>query len=323
MIARPGVHPRRSPWLRTRCPTVVLRRPATLASGGLVALAFASFTAPAWASPDLQNFSNEGRADVLFHAGEKKFDSGDFAGACKDFSESLKLGPKLGTLLNLALCHATVGRTVTAWREFSHAAAWAAQNNQRDRLDFATMHIRSLEPRLPRIVLQLPADRPLESIDVDGEPLPEQQWYLPLFLDPGEHSLAATAPGKKRASVTFRVVASPTEQLIMVPSLKDDTDHPALARTVDPTRRTIGAVLLGFGGTGVILGTLFGIGAATTDDPDTATSGALAGTVAFGAGALLLFAGGWLYWSSQSGSRTALSVGPRRSGGSLTLTSSF
>src|SRR5262249_5770680 len=149
------------------------------------------------------HLSNEGRADVLFHSGEKKFDSGDYAGACHDFSESLKLGPRLGTLLNLALCHETTGKVVTACSEFSHAAAWATQNGQRDRQEYATMHIRSLEPKLPRVVLQLPTQR-VESIDVDGEPVPEPRWYLPLYMDPGEHHLAVIAPGKKRTAVSFR-----------------------------------------------------------------------------------------------------------------------
>src|SRR5690242_9319584 len=85
-----------------------------------VALSLAPSSARAEPRDSAPRLSNEGRADVLFHSGEKKFDSGDYAGACVDFSESLKLGPKLGTLLNLALCHETTGRIVTAWSEFTH-----------------------------------------------------------------------------------------------------------------------------------------------------------------------------------------------------------
>jgi hypothetical protein len=272
-----------------------------------LAVAVAAMPAAAAAQPTttIGTFSTEGRADVLFHSGEKKFDGGDFIGACADFSESLKLGPKLGTLLNLALCHATIGKTVTAWREFSHAAAWAAQNNQKDRLEFATSHVRSLEPRLPRVVLQLPANRALESIDVDGEPLPEQAWYLPLFLDPGEHSLGATAPGKKRASITFRVVTSPMEQLVLVPSLKDDVEHPALARTTaDPTRKYLGLGALILGGAGIVGGTVF-VTMAGWGSRDEAETNAAVATVTFAVSAGLLVTGGWLLWTSTLGSRSA------------------
>jgi hypothetical protein len=248
--------------------------------------------------------STEGRANVLFTSGEKKFDSGDYAGACEDFSESLKLGPKLGTLLNLALCHETVGKLVTAWNEFAHGAAWAAQNNQKDRLEFATAHIRALEPKLPRIVFQLPADRAIESLDIDGEPIPEHRWYLPLYLDPGEHAVAATAPGKKRTTVVFRVVNSPTDQLVMVPSLADDphvADRPK--RRSDPLRRPLGIGGLVLGGAGIVLGTTFGIVATTQDTAHAAKTDATVATVSFVGGVAFAAAGAWLLWANATSAK--------------------
>lgn len=253
--------------------------------------------------------SNEARADQLFHSGEKKFDSGDYAGACKDFAESLKLGPKLGTLLNLALCHETTGKLVTAWSEFSHGAAWAAQNNQRDRLEFAAQHVRSLEPRLPRIVLQLPASRAIESIDLDGEPVPEQQWYLPLYLDSGEHRLAVSAPGKRRTTIAFRVSPSPGDQIVMVPRLDDDTaPRPPTKPTEDPTRRMLGLTALGVGAVGLVVGTTFGVMAAGADTVDSASGNATAATIAFISGAAFAATGGWLLWTSTPRSTKAALV---------------
>jgi hypothetical protein len=175
--------------------------------------------------------TNEDKAERLFRSGEKKFDAGKYAEACADFQSSLKLAPKLGTLLNVALCHETTGKPATAWAEFHHAAAWATQNGQKDRREFALQHISVLEPKLPRVGLQLPATSVIASLDLDGEPLPEQRWYLPLFLDPGEHAVAVSAPGKQRTTVRFRVVDSPTEQLVVIPSLPDD---PNAGRTEPP-----------------------------------------------------------------------------------------
>jgi hypothetical protein len=166
--------------------------------------------------------TNEQKAERLFRSGEKKFDAGNRAEACADFDASLKLAPKLGTLLNVALCHEATGRPATAWHEYHHAAAWATQNGQRDRREYALAHLAALEPKLPRVGLQLPPFIAIAGIDLDGEPLPEQRWYLPLFLDPGEHVVAVTAPGKQRTTVRFRVVDSPTEQLVVIPSLIDD-----------------------------------------------------------------------------------------------------
>ena len=268
--------------------------------------------------------STEGRADQLFHSGEKKFDSGDYAGACADFGESLKLGPKLGTLLNLALCHETIGKPVTAWHEFAHAAAWAAQNNQRDRWEFATQHVRALEPKLPRVVLQLPADRAIDGLDIDGEPVPEPRWYMPLYLDPGEHRVAVTAPGKERTTIAFRVTTSPSDQLVYIPRLPDaKPDSPG--PSVDPTRRLLGLVGLGIGATGAIVGTTFGLLAITGDESDPAVQDqATVATVAFVGGAAFAAAGGWLLWTSgRSPSRAVLRTSPLAGGAGVSLTASF
>jgi hypothetical protein len=271
--------------------------------------------------------SNEARADQLFRAGEKKFDAGDHNGACNDFSESLKLGPKLGTLLNLALCHETVGKPVTAWHEFSHAAAWAAQNGQRDRHDFAMQHLRALEPKLPRVVLQLPPDRAIASLDLDGEPLPEQRWYLPLYLDPGEHRLAVNAPGKQRTPVTFRVTSSPSDQLVYIPRLVDEksgTEAPSPSEpSGDETRRALGFVGLGTGAAAMVTGIVFGVLAISAKEGEPAVKDhATVATIAFSAGAAFAAAGGWLLWTSRS-SRGALTAAPRHDGAALSFTGSF
>ena len=269
--------------------------------------------------------SNEARAEQLFHSGEKKFDNGDYAGACSDFSESLKLGPKLGALLNLALCHETVGKPVTAWHEFSHAAVWAAQNNQRERHDFATQHVRALEPKLPRVVLQLPADRAIDGLDLDGEPVPETRWYLPLYLDPGEHRLAVTAPGKQRTTVAFRVTSSPSDQLVYVPKLDDATRAKTPTPRTDTSRRLLGLAGLGIGIAGAALGTTFGVLAATEDEGAPAVKDhATVATVSFASGAVFAAVGGWLFWTSTRGATgTALTATPRREGAAISLTTTF
>jgi hypothetical protein len=264
----------------------------------VVSCAIVAFALGCSVAAHAEPMSTEARADHLFHSAEKKFDSGDYAGACADFSESLKLGPKLGTLLNLALCHETIGRLVTAWSEFSHAAAWATQNNQKDRHDFAIKHVLALEPRLPRIVLQLPADRAIDGLDLDGEPVPEQQWFLPLYLDAGEHRLAVTSPGKKRTTVAFRVSPAASDQFVMVPSPSEPATPPP-AVTKDRAIPTLGYVGLGAFAVGMAVGTVFGVLAATADDRGAATTRAGVATVAFVAGAAAGAGGAWVIWSSR------------------------
>ena len=262
--------------------------------------------------------SNEMKAEQLFRAGEKNYDSGKYAEACTNFQDSLKLGPKLGTLLNLALCHETVGKLATAWSEFHYGAAWAAQNNQRDRREFAVAHILSLETRLPRVSLQLPAATAIATIDIDGEPLAEQRWYLPLYLDPGEHVVAVTAPGKKRSNVSFRVVASPNEQLVVIPALADDDGlgpPPPSAKGAPPDpnkgKRTTGYVLLGVSGFAFLGG--LGLAAVALSSNDADVKGpATASTIAFAASGLA--AGAGLYLVLSSGPAGRVGVAPRPGG---------
>jgi hypothetical protein len=301
-----------------------------------------------------QGISNEMRAEYLFRSGEKKFDSGQYAEACQDFTESLRFGPKLGTLLNLALCHETVGKPATAWSEYHHGAAWAAQNGQRDRHDFALQHAVALELKLPRVLLQLPADRAIATVDIDGEPLPDSRWYLPVFLDPGEHSATLSAPGKQRATVKFRVTSSPTEQLVSVPALVDDlAPEPAAQRSLAPSdpdhaRRLVGYVGLGVGAVGVAVGVTFGLlaidkrdqigaqcagnqcspeGAQRYRDAQANATIATVGTViGVAAGAV----GGWLVMTSRRASKGSPAKGtahlglvPRANGAELGLGGSF
>lgn len=282
----------------------------------------AVFLAAGAASAQESQMSNEMRAEYLFQRGEKKFDAGKYAEACADFAESLRLGPKLGTLLNLALCHETTGKLATAWKEFHHAAAWAAQKSEKDRHDFAMQHVVALEPRLPRAVFQLPAGATITGLDVDGEPLPESQWYLPLYLDPGEHAVACTAPGHLRRTVSFRVVPSATDQFVIVPPLLEEPPPPPprpAPKLEDPdaTKRLVGIIALGAGGTGILVGSLFGgLAISARDDIGTHCAGntcdalgaqrfrdaqdrATVSTVSFTIGALALAAGAYLFFTSR------------------------
>lgn len=253
--------------------------------------------------------SNEMKAEQLFRTGKKHYDAGRFGEACASFEESLRIAPKLGTLLNLALCHEAAGKPATAWAEFHYGAAWAAQNNQLDRRDFAVERTRAIEAKLPRVALQLPAATAIAGVEIDGEPLAEQRWYLPLFLDPGEHVVAVTAPGKARSKVAFRVIASPTEQLVVIPTLADDEGAPPAkpgeARPPDPSgRRTAGWVTVGVGGALFAAGLGFGVAALSADDADVKGPATIS-TIAFAGAGAAAGVGLWLLLTSRPPARSA------------------
>ena len=284
-----------------------------------------------WARADE---SNEQKAERLFREAEQRFDKGEVEAACNAWSDSLKLSPKLGTLLNLALCHETVGRVATAWSEFHRGAAWAAQNGQRDRQEFAHAHAFALEPKLPRIILQFSTERQITTIEIDGEPLPEPEWALPHYLDPGDHIIAVSAPGKKRKAIEIHVLpGGVTAQTVVLPALEDDLSIPPQAplhpKPPPPppkpsyTKRYVGYGVTSAGVVALGVGTYFGLRAigkrddigsrcvATVCDAegaelrDDARSAATVSTVAFGVCLVTVAAGVYLVVTGKTVPREA------------------
>ena len=58
--------------------------------------------------------SDTAMAEALFQAGRACLERDRVEEACAKFSESQRLEPKLGTLLNLATCHEKLGKTASA-----------------------------------------------------------------------------------------------------------------------------------------------------------------------------------------------------------------
>jgi hypothetical protein len=164
-------------------------------------------------------------AESFFRQGLREFDAGAYDAACAALTESLRLDPKLGTLLNLALCHEKQGKTASAWVEYTHAAAWAAGIGQTERHDFASDHVTLLERRLFRVMLVLPIEPELK-VEVDHQSLPEPEPVLPVFLDPGDHLITVSAPGRKRFETVFHVLPGANAQDLPIPALQAEVVPP-------------------------------------------------------------------------------------------------
>jgi hypothetical protein len=137
-------------------------------------------------------------AAALFREGKALLAEHHVSEACGKLAESQRLDPGGGTLLNVALCHEMEGRVATAWSEFIEAQGLAKRDHRSDRVEFAQAHIDALEPTLPRLtmVLAAGADEPGLGISRDGTEVGRAAWGSPIPLDPGEHQIRATAPGK-------------------------------------------------------------------------------------------------------------------------------
>ncbi len=253
-----------------------------------------------------------------FHDGEQLFEAKKITEACAAFEESQRLDPTLGTLLNMAYCHETLGKSATAWSEYNAAAAWAALQSRPDREKFALDRAAELARRLSRVQLELPLDVDGLAVDVDGEPRPLARATSSLFLDPGEHLLRVSAPGKSPYSTKVIVPPGPASLTVTVPALDNAvttvTASPGLAPRDAPAdgTRTAGIIVVGLGVIGLGFGTYFGVrtldkkstgrehcvgtqcdevGVAALDDAHTS---ATVSTIAFGVGVAGVGAGLWL-----------------------------
>lgn len=309
------------------------------ASLGLSILAFCTLPASSPAHAGEPSGADKAMAETLFRAGRELMASGKVAEACDRFSGSQRLEPKLGTLLNLALCHEQQGKTASAWGELTDAAGQARLAGQPDREQFARAHAAALWPKLSRVVLTGSIAGGVRLI-IDGQTLGASAMGAPLPMDPGEHVISAEAPRKKRWEARITVPPGPATMQLQIPDLEDEPPDPprplpAVVTALPPPPpppprgpnglRIAGSVMGSLGIGGLAFGGLFGgLAFAREADakrvcPDTAcpTQGGLdlhttagrfatASTAAFTAGGVLAAGGAVLLLLSRD-------TAPRRS----------
>lgn len=150
--------------------------------------------------------SEQALAQALFEEGRLLMDKGAYPAACAKLAESQRLDPGAGTFLNLAICHEKEGKLATAHVELQTALAQATRDGRNDREKIATEHLNALTPRLPRLSIHVSEDVGVGlEVRVDGTVLRKPAWDVFTGTDPGEHTIEATAPGRRPFKKTIRV----------------------------------------------------------------------------------------------------------------------
>jgi len=205
-------------------------------------------------------------AQSLFNDAKKLMTAGKYADACPKLEESQRLAPATGTKFNLADCYEHIGRTASAWAGFLSVASSAKNANQASRERAARDRATALEPKLARIAVVVPEPSRATGLAVtrDGEPVGDAEWAGEAMpVDPGQHTIAASAPGKRawKAIVDVQGVATTTK--LIVPPLDDEpvpapaagtavatgaSAPPAPPPAAPASSSTLGWVLVGVGG---------------------------------------------------------------------------
>ncbi len=163
-------------------------------------------------------------ARSLFDEGRTLGRDGRFSEACPKLEESQRLDPGLGTGFNLADCYEHVGRTASAWSLFGEVADGARQTGQAERERVARARALAIEPKLGRLVVRSP---PGVDVALDGRPVGTGALGSAMPVDPGEHRLDATAPGRRSRIMTVRVFEANATSIDIGPLEDEPTVTPA------------------------------------------------------------------------------------------------
>jgi hypothetical protein len=213
------------------------------------------------------------QAEALFNEGKKLQKEGKIAEACRKFEGSYRIDPAGGTVLNLGLCHEKEGKIATAWGELKEALASAKKANRKDREKIARERIDAIEPRLPFMVV-IP-DKPIDglTVTVDGGAIAGEAWGAQLPIDPGAHTVKATAPkheawegpfeaveGKK---ITVRIPSLSAAIVVAETASASATAAPLVMVPKYPWMRPSGIAIASVGIAAVVVGAVFGATALT------------------------------------------------------------
>jgi hypothetical protein len=288
-------------------------------------------------------------AEALFEEARRLADAGKYAEACPKFAESNRLDPGVGVLMYLGACYERLGRVASAWAAFREAREGAATQGRADRVTTAEERIRALEPRLPRLRIDVPVDANISGLAIARDELPvnEATWGTPIPVDPGNHVVTATAPGYEPWETQVEAKEGQLAAL-EVPPLRLVRASAAPAGAAGPTgapsggandgapsdtgsgQRTAAVIVMGVGGASLVAGTIFGIVASShwssaqeecsageplrcsqtgLDSIDASETTGLASTIFFVVGGAAAAGGAVLWFTAPTGNTSSASIG--------------
>jgi hypothetical protein len=178
-----------------------------------------------------QGANNKAAAEALFEEGRKLVTAGKAAEGCPKFAESQRLDPSPGTLLNLANCYETTGKTASAWVTFKEAASAAQAAGRTEYVATAQKRATALSPKLSRLTITTAAE---VNVTRDGLAVEKPQIGVAIPVDPGAHVIEASAAGKKPWRTQVQVGADAATVTVTVPALEDAPVEKPVASAAPP-----------------------------------------------------------------------------------------
>lgn len=168
-------------------------------------------------------------AQQAFQEGRDLMAAGNVAEACPKFAAAAQLSQTAGVRLNLADCYAKLGKTASAWSKAGEALDLAERAGDTAAAGLARDQMTALKPNLSYMTITVAKGLALQGLEIalDGEKIPEPVWETAFPVDPGEHEIAARAPGRKPWSMKTIVAGAAARATVAVPALAVESAPPA------------------------------------------------------------------------------------------------
>lgn len=283
--------------------------------------------------------ADEDRRTRLFKEGKAAADAGQWVEAADKFRKVVAIRSAPKALIALGVAEEHLGHLIAALAAYKQAREEAADKTLTDELKTANAALDAIKPRIPKLVFAPEDALAGATVEVDGLPVKLESGAL--AVDPGDHAVLVTAPGKGtfratrkagegeqiRIDVTFGAGPAATGSSTSGPETPPDTT----------SRPPTGAII--FGVAGVVAagvgGALYGLGTGQYADADKLCPGPgctsdvlsrgngaraqmIAGDALMAAGGAAL-AGATVWWivsatSKKKDSSTSVFVSPRIGG---------
>jgi hypothetical protein len=246
------------------------------------------------ARADEPSAADVGAARAMGQEGVKLAEAGNCAEAVEKLSRAEKLFHAPTTLFHLGDCQVKLGKVVEGTENLNRVVREELAPNApkafKDAQERAKKALEAARPKIAKlkIAVAAPGDAEL-SVTIDGEKLPTANLNVNRPIDPGEHTVEASAPGYVTARAKVRLQEGGVDSVALtlerdpnavavapVPAPKPAGTPPPAAASAPTTpaspqqdtgatespgapNRVPAYVALGVGGAGLVLGTITGL----------------------------------------------------------------
>jgi hypothetical protein len=235
----------------------------------LAATVAISLLAPgAWA----QDTKDLARARERFKEGAASQAAGDFARALEAYKDVALVKSSAQVRFNIATCEEKLGDYVRAVGSYRLAAMEATRSNAKELADAVQKALADLEPRIPMLLVKRGDGAAVAEVTLDGRPLANPSIGVEFQVNPGPHTVGATAPDRQPFKSEVTVADRDHQVVELVLKARPAPVVAAVVTPVEPppeppppppsTRpmRTAGFVVGGVGVVGLVIsGAFFGL----------------------------------------------------------------